>query len=68
MSSPTTRAFSTSSKAAVKWVGTVTLDDIVKHNSNTGEKFKDAVVGMAEALEKEVDFCNPAILFQVKES
>ena len=54
MSSLTTRAFSTSSKAAIKWIGNVSLNDIVEQNGSSGEKLKDAVVGMAETLEKKV--------------
>ena len=62
MSSLTTRALSTSSRAAIKWIGNVTLDDIIKQNGSSGEKLKDAVVGMAETLEKEVGFWDSAVL------
>lgn len=46
----------------MKWIGHVTLDDIIKQNGSSGEKLKVAVVGMAEILEKEVDFWNSAVL------
>jgi hypothetical protein len=62
MSSLTTRALSTSSRAAIKWIGNVTLDDIIKQNGGSGEKLKDAVVGMSETLEKEVGFWDSAVL------
>lgn len=62
MNSLTTRALSTSSRAAIKWIGNVTLDDIIKQNGSSGEKLKDAVVGMAETLEKEVGFWDSAVL------
>lgn len=54
MTSSIARGFSTASKAAIKWGGTVTLEDIVKQNTGNGEKLRDAVVSMAETLEKGV--------------
>ena len=45
-----------SSRAAIKWIGNVTLEDIIKQNGSSGEKLTDAVVGMAETLENAVGF------------
>lgn len=46
----------------MKWIGNVSLNDIIKQNSSSGEKLKDAVMGMAETLEKEVGFWDSAVL------
>ncbi|QSS57379.1 hypothetical protein I7I53_11531 [Histoplasma capsulatum var. duboisii H88] len=52
MSTPLTRGFSTTSRAAIKFGGKVGLNDIVAQNPGNGEKLKSAVVDMAETLEK----------------
>lgn len=54
MSSSFTRGFSTAGRAAIKWGGKVSLDDIVSQNPGNGKKLQDAVVIMADTLEKEV--------------
>lgn len=43
-------------RAGIRWGGTVPLEDIVAHNDDSGEKFKDAVVDMADTLKKQVSY------------
>ena len=56
MSAPLNRGFSTASRAAIRWGGSVTLEDIIAQNTGSGEKLKDAVIKMADTLEKEVSY------------
>ncbi len=58
MNSKFIRGLSSTSSQAVKWVGKVTLDDIVTLNGSAGDALKASVEKMAAKLENGVRLPN----------
>lgn len=54
MSTSFVRGFSSAGRAAIRFGGAVTLDDITVYNAVSGQKLKEAVVNLAESMEEDV--------------